>query len=397
MLKLLVISQLPIWDIERNSGKAIMDKTFEGFSKRFDLTIIAPGAKKNYNKSKFFSISNNLHDKTKNYKYIGHLLNYFYLVYFFVQVKRIIKKNNFTPDIVYSIGYYGTFSAARIFKKRKIFIVNRYYGVAWSEEKFYTFKERIRLFLKKKCFKNYGDLVIMTNDGTKGDLFLNKIGVKSKDILFLKNGIEMKYELKPNFKSNYFKENKLVKDTFVFLTVSRLAEWKKVDRAILLISKLKNRYKNIHLLIVGSGEEKENLQKLSESLKISDKVNFVGSITHEELPNYYNMADAFLSLYNYSNAGNPLFEAMLHKKRIITIGNGDTKSFVNSDGALLLEEYNEEELLKKAIYLISNSKKCQIMGNNAHDQLKKAFLSWEDRVDLEIKTILNVYNSFRNQ
>jgi glycosyltransferase involved in cell wall biosynthesis len=393
MHKLLVISQLPIWDIEKNSGKAVMDKTFEGFSKKFDLTIIAPGAIRIYNNSKFYSISNKLHDKTKNYKYIGHFLNYFYLFYFFIQVKKVIKKNNLSPDIVYSVGYYGTFTAAKIFKKRKTFIVNRYYGVAWNEKN-NTFKEKIRFFLKNKCFKKNGDFTVMTNDGTKGKLFLNKMGINSRDILFLKNGIEMKYEIKQNFKANYFKENKLEKDTFIFLTVSRLAEWKKVDRAILLMSKLKNTYNNIHLLIVGTGEEKENLQNLSESLGVKENVNFVGSITHEELPNYYNSADSFLSLYNYSNAGNPLFEAMLHEKKIITIGNGDTKAFINSDGALLLEEYNEDELLKKATYLISNPEECQIMANNAHNQLKESFLSWEDRVGLEINAILKVYNEY---
>lgn len=390
--KLLVVSQLPVWDIEKNSGKAVMEKTFKAFSKKYDLTIIAPGAERIYNKSKFYAISNKFHDQTKNIKYIGHFLNYIYFINFYLQVKKLVKKREFSPDIIYTVGYFGSYTASKIFKNR--FIVNRYYGVAWDEVKFNTVKEKIRLYLKKMSFKHFGDLIVMTNDGTKGKLFLEKIGCNKEKILFLKNGIEMEYDLQPGFKNTFLNNNNLHKESILFLTVSRLAKWKKVERAIILIAKLKNNFRYIKLLIVGEGEERENLKKLSRNLNVEENVIFVGSITHKELPNYYNIADVFLSLYDYSNAGNPLFEAMLHKKKIITIGNGDTRSFIDPNAAVILDNYSEEELYKKTKKMLLNKEnQLNMMSNNAYKQFKENFLNWEDRIKLEINEIENSYLS----
>ena len=65
----------------------------------------------------------------------------------------------------------------------------------------------------------------------------------------------------------------------------------------LIIKALKNLIKkshNIELWIVGEGYYKNNLKTLTKSLKIEDKVKFLGNKSHEELTKIYNESDIFV-------------------------------------------------------------------------------------------------------
>jgi len=55
----------------------------------------------------------------------------------------------------------------------------------------------------------------------------------------------------------------------------RLAKWKGVDLLITAIADLKNRFSNLHLLIVGDGPERQNLETLALRHAAEDRVHFV--------------------------------------------------------------------------------------------------------------------------
>nr|WP_264358323.1 glycosyltransferase [Melioribacter roseus] len=144
--------------------------------------------------------------------------------------------------------------------------------------------------------------------------------------------------------------------------------------------------------MVGEGEEKNNLMKKVNKLNLTNNVLFVGNIDHEYIANYYNLADIFLSFYDYSNAGNPLFEAMLFSKCIVTLNNGDTSKFIDNNSGVLFNEYNEINISNKIIELLNDDNKRKTLGKNARNRIITEFYDWNERIKIEIDAIKGIIN-----
>ncbi len=97
-------------------------------------------------------------------------------------------------------------------------------------------------------------------------------------------------------------------DKQVILTVCRLDRNKAVDVLLKALQRLKEN--NVEVLIVGDGTERKNLEELTVSLKLQNKVTFLGLKNRRELLELYNLSDIF-TLTSYSE-GLPrvLIEAM---------------------------------------------------------------------------------------
>ena len=126
----------------------------------------------------------------------------------------------------------------------------------------------------------------------------------------------------------------------VLWMISRLAGWKRVDRGIACLANLVQRYgrRDVALLIAGEGGKRSELEAMACRLGVEPFVRFLGAVPHSEVYKYYTIADVFLSLYDVSNLGNPLIEAMYFGKPIVTIDDGSTAALlVNQENAILVD------------------------------------------------------------
>ncbi len=132
----------------------------------------------------------------------------------------------------------------------------------------------------------------------------------------------------------------------MLLTVSRLSFWKRVDRSIRLLAELAARGSSARLVIVGVGPEESRLRELAVALGIMDRVTFVGGVPRDQLASYYTSADLLLSLYDYSNLGNPAIEAMLLGVPVVAYDVGGTRDLVidGVNGILVAEPDNASAL-----------------------------------------------------
>jgi glycosyltransferase involved in cell wall biosynthesis len=103
---------------------------------------------------------------------------------------------------------------------------------------------------------------------------------------------------KPSIKSVYHKK--------FILGVGRLAYEKGFDQLILAFSYLK--LSDTDLLIVGLGEELQNLKTLAKSLNILDRVKFIGQV--KNIQDYYVKAEIFVLASRNEGYPNALIEAM---------------------------------------------------------------------------------------
>lgn len=77
-------------------------------------------------------------------------------------------------------------------------------------------------------------------------------------------------------------EDKLLQTPLRLICVCRLAPNKRVDHAILAVKALADRDVPAQLTIVGSGENKTELERLTASLKLQNSVRFTGLLNEEE-------------------------------------------------------------------------------------------------------------------
>jgi phosphatidylinositol alpha-1,6-mannosyltransferase len=89
----------------------------------------------------------------------------------------------------------------------------------------------------------------------------------------------------------------------VILTASRLVARKGIDRTLEALPCVLQRYPELLYLIAGDGEQREELQALSERLGVSHAVRFLGSVPPAEMPAYYALAE-FVVLPNRATDGN---------------------------------------------------------------------------------------------
>jgi len=402
MKKILFISTLDIWSMGQKKGAPSLWHTIRGYADNDWKVYFITG---NKNKESVYDIHKNIKifrfdarwmKKLFKIKKIGFLMNILWWMYFqmksFVIGYKISKKEKINIFYAYEIA--GVLSAkllSILFNKP---IVSRFQGTILAplvNKKFW----KIRFWQHILAFKIPVDLLIMTNDGTQGNEVLGQLNINMDKVKFWMNGINKDTDI-TNFDKEIFKKSLgIKKNQKTILTVSRLENWKRLDRIIKAMPEILKKYRNVKLLIIGDGAERKKLENLTEELKIQNYIIFLGAIPHNEIKKYYQLADIFVSLYDLSNVGNPLLEAMINEKCIVTLNVGDTNKFIfNNQNGILLNKADLNKLPETIIKLLNNYKKHEDLGKRAKIFADKNFWTWKQRINAELletnKLIKNV-------
>ncbi len=398
MKTILVLSQNSVFDLGKGAGKEVIFKTLMGLSQQFKVVLIAPGANPNILNCDFIQLPSKVFDKINAIKFLGYLFNYLHVISLNHRITALIKRHKIKPDVVYLAGPFMSYIGHLLYEGKKPIIV-RYFGVNWRPEKHHTFRQRLKFYLKNKGYKKFGDCVIMTNDGTRGDEFLFQLGCPKEKLWFVPNGIDftnVKVDKQEN-RDTILRKYGIDSDNQILLTVSRLAAWKRVDKSILALKELVKNDPKVLLIIVGDGEDRQRLESLVEANHLVDHVIFAGSIAHAELTKFYHACDVFLSFYNYSNAGNPLFEAMLHQCCIVTADSPAMKCFVSHKAALLLKNTEPNAISEALSSILKNRSERLEYGANAAREIREKMLPWEARIKYEVDKIVAIAEMPQNQ
>lgn len=209
------------------------------------------------------------------------------------------------PDIVVSFLNYANFinilsKVVSFFVKPSIVISERNYTSI--SLKFRRLK-RIKTVLVKNIYP-WADKIIVISKGIKKDLIQNfKIPIKKIKVIY--NAINFSEIEKLSRESVAIKL--FTDDIPVIVACGRLTYQKNFSLLLNAFSKVIKKH-NAKLLILGEGEEKDKLIKLSHKLKIDDKVFFLG---FQKNPfKYMAKADVFILSSLYEGFGNVLVEAM---------------------------------------------------------------------------------------
>ena len=113
------------------------------------------------------------------------------------------------------------------------------------------------------------------------------------------------------------KELDIPDDVPVLLTLSRVAEEKKIDRILNAMPEIIDEFPKTRLVIAGDGPDMEVLQEQVERLTLEDSVIFTGDIPHDDVGSYYKMADLFVSASDTETQGLTYIEALVSGTRCV--------------------------------------------------------------------------------
>lgn len=164
------------------------------------------------------------------------------------------------------------------------------------------------------------DLVIMTDDGTRGDDVLRRLGHSPERILFLPNGVDTR-ELAP-LQHRRICLHVRAREPFLFVVASRLELWKRIDRALHVAAALKRRGLDFRLRIIGDGPLREALLDLAVWLDAADKIEFAGRLPYTHTLETIAAADMLWSFCDHSNLTNSVQEAVALGVPVLTLADG---------------------------------------------------------------------------
>ena len=98
-------------------------------------------------------------------------------------------------------------------------------------------------------------------------------------------------------------------DEQVLLNLGRLGGEKNLGELLELFAEARQKNDSLKFLIVGDGPAKEDLEKQAKKLGIADYVIFTGMIPPEEVQNYYQLGDVFVSASTSETQGLTYIEA----------------------------------------------------------------------------------------
>lgn len=281
-----------------------------------------------------------------------------------------------------SLGVPCTYLLAKIFRKP---LISRFQGTTigyFRHKRFW----RLKYWDQILALKLPSDLLIMTNDGQEEDKLLMSLGVDMSRVKFWRNGINKDFSLPPGFKPGEFKKNLgLTPENKIILTACRLHKWKRIDRVINAMPVLLQREPSARLVVIGEGEEYQRLVNLATSLQLEDKVLFAGSVPQKDIARYLFIADVFVSCNDSANVGNPLLEAMVAGRCIVTLNNGATGELIkNKITGRLLEMDQISQMGDCIAELLANENERILLGSNARALAEASFWTWQERIGAEL-------------
>jgi glycosyltransferase involved in cell wall biosynthesis len=302
-------------------------------------------------------------------------------------------------DLLYAYEAHAVL-AARLLRRRgfRLPLVARFQGTvmhpALSDRMLY-----FRRYEEALALKTPAEMYIMTDDGTQGDEVLARLNPASKGrVKFWRNGLDLD-RLRPppaEQRASARAELSVPDDAFVMLTASRLATWKRVDRAIRALPKVRAWMPKALLLVAGDGEERARLQALARELGVQGHVRFAGAVPQRDVMRYMHAADVFLGVADLSNVGNPLLEAMACGMCIVAIDAGDTRELIidNRTGRLVDNSNRsghvkplEDRLADLLVTLAGDAPQRQRLAAGAAAYAGEHFWTWEQRMAAELEAV----------
>jgi len=224
---------------------------------------------------------------------------------------------------------------------------------------------KLKPFLNSKIISTLHGYKKNTKSFEKADFVItvsDKIGekLKTKNKTTIYNGIQTENIKTIDLNKKFNIEN----DKFIVSSVGRFVKVKNFD---ILIKSIKDI--DVHLVLVGDGEEKDSLEKLARELGLEERVTFCGSLNQIETQEIIKSSDLIAITSQREGFSYVFAEALLLKTPLISTDVADIKKFIT-------EKYiakDIETISKKIGYIKKNYTLVSKEFKEMHKKVKEDF------------------------
>ena len=207
-------------------------------------------------------------------------------------------------------------------------------------------------------------------------------------------GVDLKF-FSPGEKPEYLLDRYHLHGKKIILCAGRLVQRKGQDVLIDALSILRERDKNLHLLIVGAGNYEKALRARVEKLNLNSSVTFAGRIEYQELPAHFRLADIFASPtrdrfggLEVEGLGIVYLEASASGLPVIAGNSGGAPDAVLDGRTGLVREGRNAHLLAQTLQeLLENDNVRSEMGKQGREWMEREW-NWEV-IGARFRTMLN--------
>lgn len=172
------------------------------------------------------------------------------------------------------------------------------------------------------------------------------------------------------------------------LFVGTLQPRKNIVRLVEAFSKIKDKYPNLVLLVVGKkGWLFEEILNSPKKFGVEDKVRFLDFVKDEEMPGLYKKAQCFVLPSLYEGFGLPVLEAMKYGCPVI-LSNISSLPEAGGNAALYFNPQDPNDIAKKLNKVLSDEKLRSEMVKKGYEQVKK--FSWEKTARETLKVLESI-------
>lgn len=181
------------------------------------------------------------------------------------------------------------------------------------------------------------------------------------------------------------------------MTAARLTPHKGIDVGLRVLAELRDSYPDLGYLIVGFGNQLDELQAMARQLGLADRVRFLTQVSDSDLPALYNCAEIYLGLSrvterNVEGFGISMVEAGACGIPVVASRSGGIPDAVH-DGAtgLLVDSEQSAQVLSAVRSLLDNTALASHLGAGGRRSVE-SYYNWQ-RVANDLFTLGHEFSS----
>jgi glycosyltransferase involved in cell wall biosynthesis len=301
----------------------------------------------------------------------------------FLKAEKLIRSNNYDAIHAYQASYGG--GAAWL---TKIFHPHIFFILTLQEGKNLNYQSFIINWLRSLIIKRADIVTVISRyleeyvkEIIKFNAFVYKKienCQKNKKIMLIPNGVDLqKFQMKNDKLQIKFKFQN--PNQRVIISISRLVPKNGLTDLIKAFNLLNTKYniKNIKLVIIGDGDQREELFNLVSNLKLGDKVEFIGSISNDKIYEYLSLASVFVRPSLSEGLGTAFLEAMAVGLPVIGTPVGGIPDFLKEgETGLFCRVGDPEDLAEKINKVLTDDKLKNKLILNARKLVEEKY-TWD--------------------
>lgn len=210
------------------------------------------------------------------------------------------------------------------------------------------------------------------NSQTVANFYKKYFFLSSKKITVIPNGLELdKYDIKIDINKKK-KELGLPINKKIVGCVAKLRKQKGHKYLLKAFQQVQKELKDVILVLVGNGEEIDNLKKLAKDLEIDKNTYFLGD--RNDIPEILKTFDVFVLPTLAEGMSNAIMEAMASEVPVITTDIKENQELIkDNESGIVISLKNSKNLHEKILQILKDNNKRHSITYKAKQFIKNNF------------------------